>query len=267
MSQLNIEAKKKFGQHFLVNSSAKNKVFFEVKKLVVAYPDRDLIEIGPGQGDLTEDLVKLEKPLVALEIDREAYEYIDQKFGNLSYFSIDLCDALDEISHFDSKYFTKPQIFVSNLPYNVGSRILVDLGVNFPETPFLVVLQSEVAKKPHPDSDFTIFGAWINLFWDFKYIMELAPGNFKPAPNVMSALASGIPKNSGYSYEKRKKMLEILKKLNANPKKTLSNNLKNLGFEKTSIDTFFLQTKLDIKTRMGWGNYADILNLVYEFTK
>jgi 16S rRNA (adenine1518-N6/adenine1519-N6)-dimethyltransferase len=262
-----VTPKRKFGQNFLVNPDVKQKVFRKVDDILESYPDYDIVEVGPGQGDLTEYLVTKGRRVTALEIDDEAKNVVQNRFEGVSNFEVLLVDAMDELTENTNKLFHPKTILISNLPYNIGSRLLVDLAIYAPETPFLVILQNEVARKPLPQSDFTLMGGWLNMFWDYKYLFKISPGSFYPAPKVYSALVTGLTKVTNSDQKKRLRLLEIFKKLNANPNKTLANNLRNLDLTKLQIDQFYIKTSLDITTRLRWDNYQYILEGVYDFTQ
>lgn len=267
MNSYLVTPKRHFGQNFLVNPAVKQKVFQAVDDLLERYPGFDIIEVGPGQGDLTEYLIIKGRNVLALEIDPEAKGVVESRFAEYKNFNVVLTDALDELTKRDDSLFAGNKLLVSNLPYNVGSRLLVDLAVYAPHIPFLVILQNEVARKPLLLSDFTIFGAWLRHFWEYSYLFRISPGSFFPAPKVYSALVMGMPKQVNLEQSVRQSYLDILKKLNANPNKTLANNLRNLNWDKAQIDLFYEQNSLDPKLRLGWGNYQEILKKVYDFTQ
>jgi 16S rRNA (adenine1518-N6/adenine1519-N6)-dimethyltransferase len=271
MNQL--EAKKKFGQNFLVDKNAQDRVKSAMKALVDQYDNRVILEIGPGQGDMTQHIVDFGRRVVALEIDPEAVEIVANRFVDRNNLTLIQTDATRSITgeNDDLKSFGSDFILLASLPYNVGSRILVDMGVSYPSVPFCVILQKEVIQKVVRRDSFTFFGAWLNLFWDLKNVLDLSPNVFSPKPKVYSGLMRGIPKADlpeiYQTVEKRKIAKETLKKLFANPSKTLSNNLKNLDWSNEQINLFLEKNHLDVKTRLGWENYQQILEEVLTFYK
>ena len=260
MNSKTVTPKRKFGQNFLVNTDVKKKAFAEIDKLLAMYPGFDIVEVGPGQGDLTQHLAKTGRLVDAIEIDPEAFEVVSGEFDNHKNIQSHLTDAMEELNKTQNSLFSGDKILISNLPYNIGSRLLVDLAVVYPDMPFAVILQNEVARKPLLQTDFTLFGAWIRLFWGFSYLFRISPGSFYPSPKVFSAMVIGRPVKSDYSQAERIKLLQTLKSLVAHPSKTLANNLKNLGMNREAIDKFMKDNKLDINTRLGWGNYKNILD-------
>ncbi len=257
--------KKKFGQNFLVHTQTKDKVFRAISDIVAQYPGKKLLEIGPGQGDLTEYIVTLGRKVDILEIDKEAFDVVKSRFEGKNV-NIELRDALEEISLPRSKYYVDT-IFISNLPFNVGSRILVELGVRYPTTPFLVILQKEVAYKCFSNhTDFTLFGAWLNIWWEISKGFTISKAAFYPSPRVDCAMIMGKPKDTtlfdGYDHEK---LLNIIKKLNSMPNKTVFNNLTKHFSTKDEALELFAKHNIDIKTRLTWDNYQHIMKYIYDW--
>ncbi len=280
-TKITTQAKKKFGQNFLVDPNVKQKFFDKTAPLVEKFKDLDFIlEIGPGEGDLTKYFLQFKKQILALEIDTEIIEILNKKFEKeegVKIFNIDALELFEEkIKNPNlikenwkefSEFLKKDFILLANLPFNVGSRIMVDFGVLKPTTPFAVVLQKEVARKSTKlDEDFQFFGAWINLFWETKILMDISPGSFFPRPKVYSSVLQGVPKTTLPNFldttEKRLKAKDTLKKLFANPKKTLLNNLKNLDWTGEQIEYFFEKNNLDKNLRLNSANYEGILERV-----
>lgn len=268
--------KRSLGQNFLANLGMQKKVVDKMNELVEFLPDNKILEIGPGTGFLTKHLLKLQKPILALEIDTRAVEFLKSEFSQEKLLQVINQDALEQVST-GSEILKNWQPFslLSNLPFNVGSRILVDLAINFPTTSFSVILQKEVAQKL-VTKDITFFGAWCRLFWDCKLDFTIAKNNFSPAPKVDAALVTAISlldKNSpekwlyNLSLDERENLCQLLKKLFIHPRKSLKNNLLNLKWNKMKIEKFVVEFKLSDNTRLDFSNYKDILKKIYYFNK
>ncbi len=275
-----------------------------MKNLVDEYSALPIVEIGPGQGDLTQHFIHFGRPITAIEIDPDSVGYLKEKFGNQKHLEIVQGDALKlleskipphseiivnssknaSVNYPQKNLENKEFILLANLPFNVGSRILVDLPICYPQAPLAVILQKEVAEKTRQDKDLTFFGAWLNLFWDLKVEFDIAPGNFYPPPKVYSSLLVGRPKfgntnsktelsSSCFQGDSRQnparvlnyeppshlstpqecqKTRELLKTLFGKPRKTIGNNLKGSNFEN-------LASKIDPNERLTWANYQKIL--------
>ncbi len=259
-------AKKKFGQNFLVNKGMQTKITNKFIELVNTLDSTtQVIEIGPGRGDLSKYLLGFGDRLTMIEIDPESIEYIEKTL-DLGDSKIILGDAYDQLSIQNNIYPTEFALF-SNLPFNVGSRIMVDLAIYRPNTYFGVILQKEVASKIKKSTNITFFGAWLNLFWDLKVCFDVSKGNFSPSPRVTSSYIQGIP--TGFLTDLSRSLLakDILKSLFAMPNKTISNNLKKYGMNSQEISKFFTDNKLDKNTRLEWGNYKEILVKLIDYVE
>jgi 16S rRNA (adenine1518-N6/adenine1519-N6)-dimethyltransferase len=250
-----VTPKKKFGQNFLTNRAVKQKVFGSIDTFTHQFSEHALLEVGPGQGDLTGHILSLGRKTDILEIDEQALEVVTQQFGENQLATFHLIDALEEVSNPKSSLFSKKTLLISNLPFNV------------PQMPFLVILQKEVAIKLFPEkSDFTIFGAWIRLWWSVEYILTISRGSFTPVPNVDCGCVIGKPKeNLILTGKPHDKLLDILKKLNSMPNKTVANNLSKHLMTKSEAAEFLGKYNFTPTTRLTWENYELILKGVYEW--
>lgn len=294
---MEVVAKKKFGQNFLVSKQAKVKLSSHLEQFLLQSKPAKILEVGPGLGDLTEISSKL-LPVVAVEIDPEMVQTVQTRFteefnsklylgdvyqwqkeilaSNLAASSSFIDYSSDNLTiklglvkmpaDFESFYLQEDWAMVSNLPYNLGSRILVDLALLKPSASFFVTLQEEVVDKAvHFKRHFSFFGAWLNLFYIFQKVMLLPPHFFSPQPKVTSALMSALPRNlPSYlqSLESRYKALQILKGLFQMPSKTILNNLRNMGWEPDKIETLLSSVKLTSKSRLHSDNYQLVLHQI-----
>ena len=184
--------KKKWGQHFLRNHAA-------VEKIAAAVEPREdeiILEIGPGEGVLTGDLIALGRPVVALEIDPELAGKLQQRFGDR--IEIRNEDAVD------AELPDRPYRAVGNLPYNAGTPILrrVIADPNCRRAVFM--LQKEVADRlvAGPDTDpYGFLSLYRQLYSNAKILLKLGPKSFHPRPKVDSAVVVLDPKPRDYESD------------------------------------------------------------------
>jgi 16S rRNA (adenine1518-N6/adenine1519-N6)-dimethyltransferase len=184
--------KKKWGQHFLRNSAA-------VEKIIGAVEPADgeiVLEIGPGEGVLTGGLVGLGNPTMAIEIDPELAEKLQQRFGDR--LEIRNEDAVD------AALPDRPFRAVGNLPYNSGTPILrrVIADENFRRAVFM--LQKEVADRlvAAPGSDpYGYLSLYREVYAQARILMKLGPKSFHPRPKVDSAVVVLDPKPRDYESD------------------------------------------------------------------
>lgn len=169
--------KKHWGQNFLRNRGAVEKIIAAIEPR----PGEVIVEIGPGEGVLTEKLVELGNELTAIEIDPDLTAGLRNRFGDI----IINDDALT------APLPTRPFRAVGNLPYNVGTPILrrVIADPNFRRGVFM--LQKEVAERlvARPsDEQYGYLTLYRQLFATARILLTLDPRSFHPAPKVRSAV-------------------------------------------------------------------------------
>jgi len=210
-----VKPKKKWGQNFLRNRGA-------VEKIVAAIepsPNDVVLEIGPGEGVLTEKLVALPNRVVALEIDPDLAARLRAKYG----------DRL-ELRNEDAVEAPLPETSfraVGNLPYNVGTPILrrVIADPNCRRAVFM--LQKEVAERivAKPGSEpYGYLTLYVQAYASAKSIMTLEPKSFYPPPKVRSAVVVLDPRDPGLSSP-REEVLDLVSTSFRMRRKKLVNNL------------------------------------------
>ena len=207
--------KKKWGQNFLRNRGAVEKIVAAVEPA----PDDIVLEIGPGEGVLTEKLVELGHRTIALEIDPELAGKLQRKFG----------DRL-ELRHedaVDAELPDTPYRAVGNLPYNVGTPILrrVIADPNCRRAVFM--LQKEVADRivAKPGSEqYGYLTLYVQLFASARSILTLEPKSFYPPPKVRSAVVVLDPRPPAYTAD-RALLLDLISTSFRMRRKKLVNNL------------------------------------------
>ena len=218
-----MKPKKKFGQHFL-NSPSVIRQIIESAEIGL---DTHVLEIGPGQGALTKSLVAQSENVTVIEIDPDMQEIIAEKFPPVKILAADA-------SQMDFAEFLNPTVpwkCVSNLPYNVGTKIVVNLlrsTIRFEK--LVLMLQKEVGLRmlaPPNDRKRGSLSVLIQQFATVDKVCIVPPGAFFPPPNVdsivieLSTFAS--PKFAPNSYETFDKFNRALF---SQPRKSIRNCLK-----------------------------------------
>ena len=251
-------AKKSLGQNFLINKSKIKKI---VDSLDLEKGDI-VIEIGPGHGELTEELVirnqELEK-IIAIEKDRVLARNLKEKFKNNKNIEIIDGDAL-KLLHLLIKDLKSYKI-VGNIPYYITGylfRIIGDLD-NKPSVAVFTI-QKEVAQRIcAKKGEMNLLSASVQFWAEPKITDILLKGNFRPIPKVDSAVISlqttadrlqqNNSKNSKLLAVDSKQYYNFIKILFKQPRKTILNNLRymtnNLQLLKEKLELL----KIDINTR------------------
>jgi 16S rRNA (adenine1518-N6/adenine1519-N6)-dimethyltransferase len=171
------------GQHFLVDS----RVVEQAIELAALVPGTPVLEIGPGHGVLTEELLRSGHPVLAVEIDRElAAALSGSKDPRLEVVVADFLE-LDEEAR--SRF---PRHVVANLPYSTGTAILERL-LERPERVdrIVVMLQREVADRLCAEPGGRAYGALTvltALYAKVRYGFPVPPSAFRPPPQVESSV-------------------------------------------------------------------------------
>jgi 16S rRNA (adenine1518-N6/adenine1519-N6)-dimethyltransferase len=262
-----VKAKKKLSQNFLVDKKTQTQIVQSWLDLSQKHPDlKSFLEIGPGTGSLTEVLLqKTDKEVLAIEIDTDLIPLLKEKLENYPNLKLEENDAL-KLDWNQYQSF----VLVANMPYQVGSRILINFSIFKPKLPFSLIFQKEVAQKALFKDSMTLFGAWLNIFYDCEILFDISKDKFYPQPNVVSSLLQGIPRQNLVTealtdLQKRRQAFLVLKNLFQNPRKSLANNLKNLGWEKVKIQAFLEQNNLVNNFRWTSSDYQEIFLKVLDF--
>jgi 16S rRNA (adenine1518-N6/adenine1519-N6)-dimethyltransferase len=231
------QARKQFGQHWLRSEKALSSI------LAAAELNRNdgdrVLEIGPGMGVLTRQLVEQAAAVVAVEIDRDLCDFLSKKMGNLEQFlllqgdflSIDLDTLLQPFSHFQ-----KPNKVVANIPYNITGPILEKLLGTIADpnpNPFdLIVLlvQKEVALRLKANPGSTHFGALsvrVQYLAACEFICDVPAKAFQPAPKVDSAVIRLRPRAIATPATHPHRLETLLKLGFSSKRKMLRNNLQS----------------------------------------
>lgn len=227
---------KRLGQHFLRNRAA-------IKKIVAALelkPKDVVIEIGPGHGELTEEL-KMENgklKIVAIEKDEKLCAELRKKFGddkNTEIINGDALKLIPDIIH-NSLFKIHNYKLVGNIPYYISGHLFRTIG-NLKNKPSVCVLtvQEEVAERLSAEPPRMNRLAAAVQFWAKPEIVgRLGENDFRPMPKVKSAviklkMENGKWKINAAEYYKTVRMLF------AQPRKTILNNLKKSGLPKERL--------------------------------
>lgn len=218
-------ARKRFGQNFLKS----NAIIHSIVAAINPQPGQNLIEIGPGQGALTFELLSLVKNMQAIEIDRDLFQYLQQespKYGTLDLISADALKV-------DFKTFGHSLRVVGNLPYNISTPLLIHLLANIEGIADMhFMLQKEVVQRLAASPGSKAYGrlsVLVQYFCDVEYLFTVPPEAFDPAPKVDSAIVRLTPhKINPYPKIDVLILQQLVAKAFSQRRKTLKNNLKGM---------------------------------------
>ena len=182
-----IDAKKSLGQHFL-NNARVPELMAETADVKVG---DTVLEIGPGTGVLTKELLKKGARVIAIEADPRAIQALENSF-ELEIQAKELVIFYGDVRNSNLKELGfKPYKFkiVANIPYYLSGmlfRIFLESEIQPSDLVFLV--QKEVAERIARDKKESLLSLSIKVFGDPTYIKTIGKGNFTPQPKVDSAI-------------------------------------------------------------------------------
>ncbi|MDB5225657.1 MAG: hypothetical protein JWL87_609 [Candidatus Adlerbacteria bacterium] len=215
-----MEKKKSLGQHFLHNKHYLNLVA-DAANLVKG----DMVlEIGPGEGALTQVLLERGAKVVALEKDSRLINLLEEKFSREKFEVIE-GDALEYEPAF------KNYKVVGNIPYYITGALFKKFlsGINQPSS-LVFLIQKEVAERIARSKKESILSLSIKAYGTPSYIKTVPAGAFVPPPKVDSAilLISGISRSNFKSEKDEERFFELLRTGFGQKRKLLASNLKEL---------------------------------------
>lgn len=216
---------KVLGQNFLIDQNA-------VKQIVdaglegVECSNAKILEIGPGLGVLTEEMLKRGVQVVAIEKDPVLAARLKESLGNPEKLSVIAGDALDYIQD-------DFEVMVSNLPYQAGTRILLEYVQRHKLESITVLVQTEVAERlaaKEGSKTRGLAGVWAQLDYDVKIVRKVSASCFWPRPEIGSSVVrlTRHDRNVGLSDEERKLFHSLTKRAFEHRRKQLGSVFKDL---------------------------------------
>lgn len=246
--------KKKFGQNFLIDTHVINKIISsaEITK------DDLVIEIGPGIGSLTEEIVEKCGKLIAIEIDTNLVPILEEMFGEYDNFELINEDVLkiDFNKLIEENNFKKVKV-VANLPYYITTPIIMNFlekGIKVDE--IIVMIQKEVAYRMNAQPNNKEYGSLslvVQYFCDTYLVANVPQNCFMPRPNVDSAVIKLTKlENPRVEVDNPDDLISLFKIAFSQRRKTLVNCIFNSGkfnYSKAEIENKLESLDINPKAR------------------
>jgi len=221
--------KKSLGQHFLKDEATISAIIAALK----ADPFDRLLEVGPGGGALTKELIKLDTEFKAVELDDEKVNFLEKTYPALKAKIINQ-SFLDIDKPFDENF-----TIIGNFPYNISSQILFKILDWKNDVPLIIgMFQKEVALRVAAKPGSKIYGvitALIQPYYEIEYLFDVPPQAFNPPPKVDSAVIRLRRKNESLAVRSDRSYQVLVKTAFNQRRKTLRNAVKSL-FDKTTLE-------------------------------
>lgn len=268
-------AKKSLGQNFLKNE----KIITHIADSASLLPDEAVLEIGPGLGALTRELLLRSSHIFAVEKDYQLFDHLKETFSHeisLGHFVITQGDILQwNPQNLLDTFSVATYKIVANIPYNITGAI-IEKFLSEKNQPNLMVLmvQKEVAeriiaknKKTGGDGKESILSIAIKAYGIPSLVCTVKAGNFSPAPKVDSAVIKidHISRKNFINAHHEQVFFQLVKTGFAHKRKTLSGNLKNI-FEPEIIDRALQTITTNIHVRaedLGITDWLSLSHIVY----
>ena len=219
--------RRRFGQNFLHDRH----VIGRILRAVAPRPGEALVEIGPGEGALTGDLLQAAGRLEAVEMDRDLVPPLMEKLGNLGELTVHRADALD--FDFGICHDGTDLRLVGNLPYNISTPLLFHLlGQAGCIRDMHFMLQREVVDRMVAGPGSRTYGrlsVMVQYQCEVQRLFTVPPGAFRPAPAVDSAVVRLLPRDGvAARHDEANRLGQVVTAAFAQRRKTLRNTLRGL---------------------------------------
>lgn len=256
--------KKKFSQVFLV----KHKIAENIVNSMNLSKGEWVIEIGPGRGFLTRELLSRNVKVLAIEIDRKLYQYLKENVIDLDFF-LEQADVLKvNFRELFKNYNIENIKLVSNLPYHITTPFIekiIEERDLFKEV--YLTLQKEVVDRITAKPGNKTYGSltiFVNYFMDVKVLFPIPRFFFRPVPGVSSVFIKLKPKTEPpFELKDENLFFEITRKTFSKRRKQIRNVLKEFLDKKglAELEEFY---PLDQRAEnLSAKDFAFISNFIY----
>lgn len=250
-----IRTKKSLGQHFLLDGNITDRIVRAAGNL----SKHTVIEVGPGPGGLTRSIIAAKpKEIYVLEKDERCMPALSQL---IPYANCPMHISEGDAMHMQLDDFGQaPRALLSNLPYNVGTQLLINWLKAIYHNPqcldrMVLMFQKEVALRivaPEGTRAFGRLAVLANWLCETRLVMQVPAGAFNPPPKVDSAVVQLIPYEKPTSPAKLECLEKVVAAAFQQRRKMLRSSLKPLGGEflqeahRSGVDLSLRAEDLDI---------------------
>lgn len=267
VKKYNFKFSKSLGQNFLIDDS----VLEDIVNGAEVNGEDFIIEIGPGVGTLTAQLLMKAKKVTSIELDNDLIPILTEELGEHENFSLIHNDAL-KVDFNEVIGDEKSVKLVANLPYYVTTPIIVKLlkdGYNFKS--LTIMIQKEVAERINAEPNCKEYGSLsvlVQYYCDTKIVRRVVPSSFIPRPKVESIVIrlDRLPEPRVKAKDE-KLMFELVRAGFNMRRKTLWNAAKSFNLSKEDLEKAFENSGVDQKRRaetLSLQEFADLADCIYD---
>jgi len=261
-NQPTIRAKKSLGQNFLIDQN----IVLKIIETADIQPDDTVVEIGPGLGALTAELIKKAKQVLAIELDQQLYQKLLDVFADQKNL---------ELIHLDALQYQPPESYqlIANIPYYITGKILRHFLLevrNLPEQIVLLV-QKEVAQRICAGpGEYSLPALLVQIFGQPQIIHRVSPHCFRPEPKVESVILQIIMHKQPLVSDP-KTFFKLVAACFQQKRKKIHNTLSNyLNLDRQTTDDLLKEIEIDPNLRpqdLGIEQWKKILKRVIRSRK
>lgn len=264
INEYDLDFKKSLGQNFLIDGNVLKKIadasgIDEISKV---------LEVGPGIGSLTEELLLRGSSVNSIEIDQRFYPILEENLDRFKNFKLFKGDATDE--NLFKQAANGCQFFVANLPYVVTTPILENIFTLGDFKSATIMVQREVAirmtAKPGT-KDYSALSVFVEYFSDAEELFVVKRGAFIPSPKVESSVV-------GLKLKQRRDHKSFMKLVHAAfglRRKTILNSISmGLNCDKEFLNEAFLNCNINPQSRaenLSVEDYVKLQSELQEYLK
>ncbi|MDQ3474280.1 MAG: 16S rRNA (adenine(1518)-N(6)/adenine(1519)-N(6))-dimethyltransferase RsmA [Acidobacteriota bacterium] len=259
---------KSLGQNFLINEGVVSRIIDELSPT----NKETIIEIGPGRGALTSQLLEKAGLVIAIEFDRHLVPLLKETFATRENFrllaadalAVDFCSLIQPATH---------ARVVANLPYNIATAILQRLiAQRICITEMVLMLQKEVVDRliALPGSkERGYISVFVEAYCETEKLFDVAPGSFRPAPKVWSSVIRLRLKQQAALAKNENLLWQLVSAGFAQRRKTILNNLRGAPTHLLELikrhggaSIILCQAEIDLQRRAETLTFDEWLRLV-----
>lgn len=262
MNKYDVHPNKRLGQNFLFDEQSLQTIASEVTS------EDTVIEIGPGLGTLTAILAEKASKVIAVELDSNMVQILEDRFKLYNNVQI----IQDDILHVDIDKIAPKAKIVANLPYYITTSIIIKL-LNTNIKDITILIQKEVAERICAEPGTKKVGAityFVKYYADSKIVANVPKECFIPSPEVESAVVKITKRNEkAVKVNNEKLFFDIIRINFTQRRKTILNSLSSI-IDKEVLKNILKECKIEENTRgenLSLEQFAMIANLFDELNK
>ena len=219
-----VKLKKKFGQNFLIDKNI-------ITKIVNLIPSKnlDILEIGPGDGKLTDRIISEKEPkkLTLIEVDKDLIDQLSSKYSQYNFVKIVNNDILK--TQIKQKY----EIIISNLPYNISSQILINISLMKSSPKKIIFMFQKEFGSRLLEKKINSINSIIRCFYNIYLNFHVTKNCFRPKPKVDSSVLTFEKKEKSLlEHNEIEKFIDFKRHLFSHKRKMLKNLISTDDFAK-----------------------------------